>query len=143
MTINEVNNIFKEIYPDGEILQKNTCGAGYKFCVFFNINGKAYHYSCKNSVELLQRLGFDISYIEDYDALNSILKKDIEALEEIKENINKNGVYIDLFFGACSENESISMLKNAEAKVAERKKEIEKFNTKIFVNKHKKSTLKK
>lgn len=71
MTENKANEIFRTKYPTGQIFRRDTFGSATKgqLAVMFEEGGKVYKYNATNYVVLLQKLGFNVLYKKDYDAL--------------------------------------------------------------------------
>lgn len=95
MEIKQVNEIFKTKYQNGEIYASNKDYSKNKTSiqVIFDITKpkiKVYHYNVANYVELLQKLGFNIIYKKDIEAI----QKDVNRLQNEIEN---KGYYDDLF----------------------------------------------
>ena len=95
MELKQVNEIFKTKYQNGEIYASNKDYSKNKTSVQVIFDEtkqkiKVYHYNVVNYVELLQKLGFNIIY-----------KKDIEAIQKkinrLQNEIQNGGYYDDLF----------------------------------------------
>ncbi len=104
MELKQVNKIFKTKYQNGEIYAKEKDYSKNKTSiqVIFDITKpkiKVYHYNVINYVELLQKLGFNIIYKKDIEAI----QKDINRLQNEIEN---KGYYDDIF--NCFVNFSIN-----------------------------------
>lgn len=97
--IEKVNQIFRSKFPEGEIREGAFDGEKLEMYVCFGDN-IAHCYICNDYYELLNRLGFKVAFIEDVESTILSLARAKRTLKEIEENIAKNGVYVDEFFGA-------------------------------------------
>lgn len=95
MELKQVNEIFRTKYQNGKIYAKDRDYSKNKTSiqVIFDTTKseiKIYHYNVVNYVELLQKLGFNIIYKKDIEAI----QKDVNRLQNEIEN---EGYYDDLF----------------------------------------------
>ena len=117
MTEARANEIFKTVYPNGEIIRKYASSAGYKYWVNFGTN-KSYYYTATSYAELLRRLKFKVAYKHDIEHAQ-------EALERYTNDLNKllNGVKPPFFniFGDKTDEEAM------EYEISEARKKVEEF----------------
>ena len=95
MRIDEVVKIAKEKYPDIEIYQRGGDYSSNKTSVqviFGRTKGKikVYHFNVTSYVELLTRLGFNVIYKKDVEAIKLRIK-------HIREDLDNVGKPIDFF----------------------------------------------
>ncbi len=132
MTEARANEIFKTVYPNGEIIRKYASSAGYKYWVNFGTNKSYYYYTATSYAELLRRLKFKVAYKHDVEHAQ-------EALERYTNNLNKllNGVKPPLFncFKLMSDEEAmVHEIENAKAQVEKWTKILREYNEEYIID---------
>lgn len=97
MTENRANEILRSKYPDGEIRRKHSTSAENKYWIKFKADGKVYYYSGTSYQQVLEKLGFEVIYKHNIEALNSEIETLNKRLESLKNGNKPKGLTLIKF----------------------------------------------